>query len=158
RVSSSGDVRRGRWSRTIKQDLKIFDRLVRDRMVAAKVAIAFLQHAVGHRPNLPSSVKRLSLNQLARLVMGEANQSIPENFETRVWRPSLPVIHIASAVAVAISDREQVGEGQTSYGNLIADNEFIGRVLHYTREYEKIIKTNKLPINAKKLVSIQLVQ
>jgi len=90
--------------------------------------------------------------------MGEANQSIPENFETRVWRPSLPVIHIASAVAVAISDREQVGEGQTSYGNLIADNEFIGRVLHYTREYEKIIKTNKLPINAKKLVSIQLVQ
>jgi hypothetical protein len=66
-------------------------------MVAAKVAIAFLQTAVGHRPNLASSVKRRSLNQLSELVMREANQSSPENFETRVWRPSLPVITGAGA-------------------------------------------------------------
>src|ERR1035438_1916875 len=35
---------------TIRKDLKNLDRLVRDRMVAAHVAIAFLENAVGHRP------------------------------------------------------------------------------------------------------------
>jgi hypothetical protein len=148
-----------RDAETIKSDLKTFDRLVRDRMVAGKVAIAFLQSAVGHRPNLPASVKRLSINQLAELVMKEANQSIPENFETRVWRPSLPVIHLAAAVAVSINDRQRMGEERTSYGNLIADIEFVGHVLDHTRKHENIIKTNKLKqINANKLVSIRLVQ
>jgi hypothetical protein len=144
--------------KTIKEDLKKLDRLVRDRMVAANVAIAFLQNAVGHRPNLPSSVKRLSINQLAQWVMEEANQSVPENFETRVWRPSLPVIHLAAAVAVAINDRERMGEERTSYGNLIADDEFMVNVLTNTKEYEIIIKNSELPIDAEKLVSIQLVK
>jgi hypothetical protein len=139
----------------IKKDLKTIDRLVRDRMVAARVAIAFLQDAVGHGPKLPSSVKRLSINQLAELVMEEANQSIPENFKTRVWRPSLPVIHLAAAVAVAINDRERRGEMKTSYGNMVADDEFLFDVLRYTIEYEIIIKNNKLRIDAKKLVFIR---
>jgi hypothetical protein len=142
----------------IKKDLKTIQRLVRDRMVAAKVAIAFLQGAVGHGPKLPSSVKRLSINQFAELVMKEANQSIPENFKTRVWRPSLPVIHLAAAVAVAINDRERRGEMKTSFGNMIADDEFLFDVLRYTIEYEIIIKNNKLRIDAKKLVSIRFVK
>jgi hypothetical protein len=139
----------------IKKDLKILDRLVRDRMVAAKVAIAFLQKAEGHPPRLPANVKRLSINQLAEFLMGEAKQSIPENFKNRVWRPTLPVIHLAAAVAVAINDRERAGERSTSYGNLIADVDFMFDVLRYAREFEIVIKTNKLKINAKKLVSIQ---
>jgi hypothetical protein len=147
-----------RDAETIQKDLKTIERLVRDRMVAARVAIAFLQSAVGHRPKLPSSVKRLSINQLAELVMKEANQSIPENFKTRVWRSSLPVIHLAAAVAVAIDDRERMGEERTSYGNLIADVEFMFNVLRYTKEHEIIIKNNKLPIDANKLISIQLVK
>jgi hypothetical protein len=138
----------------IKKDLKILDRLVRDRMVAAKVAIPFLQKAEGHHPKLPANAKRLSINQLAELVMGEANQSIPENFKNRVWKPTLPVIHLAAAVAVAINDRERAGEKRTSYGNLIADVDFIFDVLRYAREFEIVIKTNKLKISAKKLVSI----
>jgi hypothetical protein len=144
--------------RTIKTDLKIIDRLVRDRMVAAEVAIAFLQKAQGCAPKLPSAVNRLSINQLSQFLKKRAKQSNAENFETRVWRPSLPVIHLAAAVATAINDRERTGEKRTSYGNLIADIELIGNVLNYTIKYEKIIKTNKLPINAKKLVSIRLVE
>jgi hypothetical protein len=147
-----------RDARTIKTDLKIVDRLVRDRMVAAEVAIPFLQKAQGCAPKLPSAVNRLSINQLSQFLKKRAKQSNAENFETRVWRPSLPVIHLAAAVATAINDRERIGEKRTSYGNLIADIELIGNVLNYTIKYEKIIKTNKLPINAKKLVSIQLVE
>jgi len=143
---------------TIRKDLKKLDRLVRDRMVAAHVAIALLQNAIGHRPNLPRDVKRLSLNQLSEFAMRQAKQSIPENFKSRTWRPSLPVIHLAAAVAVTISDRERMGEERTSYGNIITDIEFLFDVLRYTKEYEIIIKNNKIPINTEKLVSIQLVQ
>jgi hypothetical protein len=147
-----------RDEQTIRKDLKKLDRLVRDRMVAAHVAIAFLQNTIGHRPKLPRDVKRLSLNQLSEFAMREARQSNPENFETRVWRPSLPVNHLAAAVAVTISDRERMGEKRTSYGNIISDVEFLFTVLRYTKEYETIIKNNKLPIKTEKLVSIQLAQ
>jgi hypothetical protein len=143
---------------TIRKDLKKLDRLVRDRMAAAQVAIAFLQNAIGHRPNVPRDVKRLSLNQLSVFAMRQAKQSIPENFETRIWRASLPVIHLAAAVAVTISDRERMGEERSSYGNIITDVEFLFDVLRYTKEHEIIIKTSKLPIKTEKLVSIQLVQ
>jgi hypothetical protein len=143
---------------TIRKDLKKLDRLVRDRMVAAHVAIAFLQNAIGHRPNLPREVKRLSLNQLSEFAMRQAKQSIPENFETRIWRATLPVIHLAAAVAVTISDRERMGGERTSYGDMITNVEFLFDVLKYTKEHEIIIKTNKLPIRTEKLVSIQLVQ
>jgi hypothetical protein len=143
---------------TIRKDLKKLDRLVRDRMAAAHVAIAFLQNAIGHRPNLPGDVKRLSINQLSEFAMRHANQSIPENFETRIWRPSRPVIHLAAAVAVAINDRESMGEKRTGYGDLIANDDFVAKVLIYTKEFELIIRTNKLPAIGDKLVSIQLVQ
>jgi hypothetical protein len=143
---------------TIRKDLKKLDRLVRDRMVAAHVAIAFLQNAIGHRPNLPRDVKRLSLNQLSEFAMRQAKQSIPENFETRIWRATLPVIHLAAAVAVTISDRERMGEERTSYGNMIADVEFLFDVLKYSKEHEIIIKNSKLPFDTGKLVSIELVQ
>ena len=147
-----------RREQTIKRDLRTIDRRIRDRMVAAKVAIAFLQNAVGHSPNLPSSVERLSLNQLSELVMEEADQSDPDNFETRVWRESLPVIYLAAAVAVAINDRERKGEEMTSYGNLIADDDFMANVLIYVKEFEIIIKNSNLPIDPTKLVSVKLVQ
>lgn len=147
-----------RDNKAIKRDLKPLRRLVRDRMAAARVAIAFLKRAEGHRFKLPAGVKRLSVNQLSELVMEDTNQSSPENFETRVWRASLPVIHLAAAVAVAINDRERMGQKKTGYGNLIADVEFLFKVLTYTKEFESIIKNNKLPIVPKKLVSIQLTQ
>ena len=142
---------------TVRKHLKNLDRLVRDRMVAAHVAIAFLQKAVGHSPNLPSDVKRISLNQLSGFAMGLANQSNPENFKTRMWRPSRPVLHLAAAVAVAINDRERMGAMETRYGNLLADPDFVGEVLTNTKEFELLIKNNKLPIDGDKLVSIQLV-
>src|SRR5581483_5312453 len=142
----------------IKKDLKTIDRLVRDRLVAAEVVIPFLQKAEGHSPRLPSGIKRLSINQLSEFLMGRAEQSIPENFKSRVWAPSLPVIHLAAAVAVAINDRERRGEMKTSYGNLIADEEFLSEVLTYTIEFGIAIKNKDLPIDSKKLVSIRFVK
>lgn len=143
--------------KAIRRDLKALDRLIRDRMAATLLAIPLLQDAVGHRPNLPATVNRLSLNQLSEFAMAAANQSSPENFETRIWRPSLAVIHLAVGVAVAINDRERAGEERTGYGNLIADPDFVARVLKETIFAENIIKNNSLPIEHQNLVSIELV-
>ncbi|GLR88875.1 hypothetical protein [Bradyrhizobium iriomotense] len=145
-----------RDKRRIKRDLRTLDRAIRDRMAAAHVAVALLQNAIGHRPNLPGSVKRLSLNQLSEFAMGDANQSSPENFETRIWRPSLPVIHVAAAFAVAISDRERAGEKRTAYGNLIADAELVGNVVNYIEKFKNIIDNNNLKIDRRKLISIRI--
>jgi hypothetical protein len=87
--------------------LRTLERRVRDRMVAGRMGIAFLKEALpGHPFELPPGLKRLSINQLAELVRDDTKFSDPENVETRIWRPSLPVIHLCSAVQVFLSQLE----------------------------------------------------
>ena len=81
------------------RSLRRLSRRLRDRMIAARMAYPFLKEAeCGETFDLPAGLKRLSLNQMAELVLTDARQSDPENVETRIWRPSRPVIHLASAV------------------------------------------------------------
>lgn len=89
---------------------ELFRRLA-ERLAAARMAIPFLQEASGATPRLPRGMSRLSLNNMASVAAEDLGLSGPENVETRVWRPSRPVIHIATAVAVAARDAE--GDGQT---------------------------------------------
>ena len=71
------------------------------------MAMAFLREVEnGVAPKLPS-VKRLSINEMARMVLGDTDDSDPANVETRIWRPSRPVIHLASAVQVWLHIGEQ---------------------------------------------------
>jgi hypothetical protein len=95
-----------RAERDIRRDRKTLNRRLRDRMFAAHIAIAFLQHAAGQEPKLPRGVARLSLNELAADAAEKLGQADAGNVESRVWRPRLPVIHLAAAVAVAINDGE----------------------------------------------------
>lgn len=79
--------------------LRQLKRRLRDRMIAARMAYPFLKESeTGEPPELPTSIKRLSINAMSELVLDDADYSEPENVETRIWRPSLPVIHLASAV------------------------------------------------------------
>jgi hypothetical protein len=87
--------------------LRTLQRRVRDRMVAGRMGIAFLKEVLaGHHLELPSSMKRLSINQLAELVLDDTKYSDPENVETRIWRVSLPVLHLCSAVQVFLFHAE----------------------------------------------------
>src|ERR1700730_1219707 len=86
-----------RSEQEIAKDLRTLEWRLRDRMAAARMAVPFLQEVeLGKRPKLPKSIKRLSL-KMAAFVAGEAEQSEPQNVESRVWRPSLGVIHLAVA-------------------------------------------------------------
>ena len=64
----------------IAKDLRTLERRLRDRMIAARMAIPFLQQVEPReRPKLSKSIKRLSLNEMAAFVAEEAEQSEPHN-------------------------------------------------------------------------------
>jgi hypothetical protein len=88
-----------RTPREVGKDLRTLQRRLRDRMAAGRMAIGFLKEAVGGGvTELAAGPSRVSINQLARLVLDDSGQIDPENVETRIWRQSLPAIHIASAI------------------------------------------------------------
>lgn len=59
------------------------------------MGMAFLKEvSTGAMPTLPAGVKGLSVNELSVMVSGDADQIDAENLETRVWRASLPVLHL----------------------------------------------------------------
>ena len=83
-------------AKEINAALRQFKRRLRDRMLAARMGIAYLKEVdairTGQSLVLPRSIERLTLNQLSELVLGDLDSEEPGNVETRVWRPSLPVI------------------------------------------------------------------
>jgi hypothetical protein len=88
--------------RDCRRRLRTSERRLRDRMLASRMALGFFQEGHSGKPvRLPESMKRHSLNELARLVQGQSTESDPENLEKRAWRQSLPVVHLAAAMQVA---------------------------------------------------------
>src|SRR5712671_871100 len=93
-----------RSERDYNRDLRTLVRRWRDRMVAGRMGIAFLRETLpGQVLELPPTVKRLSINQLAVLVLEDTRFTDPHNVETRIWRPSRPVVHLASAIQVYLT-------------------------------------------------------
>ena len=89
-----------RKEKLIGKDLVKLQRRLQGRMAAARMAMAYLKEvATGKPPKLPHGIKRLSLNQLSEMVLEDTRETMAENVEERVWRASLPVIHLAAAMA-----------------------------------------------------------
>jgi hypothetical protein len=163
----------GEWARTpqlikpiyafrdhkqVARDLRTLGRRIRDRMVAACMAMPFLLEAMnGVPPKLPEGVKRISLNEMSALVLEEAGQSVPENVETRIWRPSLPVIHLAAATAVIIGIGTLAGEGPFSVGDILVDRSIIRAIVIWAQVYEGVIaKSSRLSIDPETLIRVRL--
>jgi hypothetical protein len=128
-------------------------------MVAGRMAIGFLQEAVtGRVPELPTTIPRVSINQMARLVMSDAGQTDPGNVETRMWRPSRPVIHIASAFQVFL----QLAEpelGPIGLETFLFNRRCIECVFRAAEYHASIIAhSERMPIDSARLVEIRLVE
>jgi hypothetical protein len=54
----------------VRKDLRTFDRRLRDRFVAADMAIVLLKDAIGALPSLPEGLGSLSLNALSTWASG----------------------------------------------------------------------------------------
>jgi hypothetical protein len=146
-----------RSQQDIDRDLRTLERRLRDRMVAGRMAIAFLKEALtGQAPKLPAGVTRLSINQMARLVLDDTEDSEPENVETRIWRPSLPVIHLATAVQVLLQLAEP-DTGPLGLEALLLSREVIELVIRTAEYHESVIaRSRRLRVDPESLVRVRL--
>lgn len=71
------------------------------RLIAGRMAMAFIDAEVlGKSARLPSGVKRLSQNEMARFVSEGSETATEANVKNRSFYPSLPVIHLSAALAL----------------------------------------------------------
>jgi hypothetical protein len=144
--------------RDCRKSLRSLPRLLRDRMVAARMAYPFLTEAEsGKTPALPVGLKRFSLNQMAELVLSDAGQADAENVETRIWRPSRPVIHLATVVHGYL---HLVGLAAEVLGALLMTSRPVIEYLIRNAEYCEtlVAKSSRLRIDADRLIKIRLAQ
>lgn len=132
----------------VGRSLKKIERLLRDRVLAARMAILFLQHAEqGAQRKLPKDVSRLSLNEAANIAIqdmagkgGVTGNEEPGNIETRIWRPSLPVIHLAVALTIAMQEVERAGKGEITIGHVLTHRWLIERIVVDGSRYTAMIE------------------
>ena len=145
-----------RSQRDCNRDLRTIERRMRDRMVAGRMGIAFLREALpGQVLGLPAGVKRLSINQLAELVL-DTRFTDPENVETRIWRQSLPVIHLASAIQVYLTlseaDARPIG-----LETLLLNREVIELIIQGAEYHETLLAQSRhLRFDPERLIRIRL--
>jgi hypothetical protein len=143
-----------RLQQDISHDLRTLDRRMRDRMIAGRMGIGFLKEAVTGQ--VPEALKRLSINELAELVCDDCGYSEPQNVETRIWRPSLPVIHLATALQLFL----HLGDpefGPIGYETLLLGRAVIELVIR-TAEYHRdlFIQSRALRLDPERLIRIRL--
>ena len=139
----------------INRDLRSLGRRLRDRMVAARMAIGFMQEIeLGHVPKLPPTVERLSLNQMSLLVLDDLQQADAGNAEFRVWRPSIPVLHLATAVAVTMDQMDKQGLQAPNVGDLISNPELIRHIVNLADQHAVLLLQSRLRIRPEQLIHV----
>jgi hypothetical protein len=94
----------------IDRDVSFIARRLGERMVAGRMAVPFFWRIkLGDAMALPNEIKRLSINQMAEFVLDDAEMADADNVEKRIWRPSLPVIHLATAAVVVCQQWMKAG-------------------------------------------------
>ena len=146
-----------RSQRDCNRDLRTIERRMRDRMVAGRMGIAFLKEALpGQVLDLPPTVKRLSINQLAELVLDDTQSADSHNVETRIWRPSLPVVHLASAIQVYLKLRE-AGTPRIGLETLLLNRAMIESVILGAAYHETLMAQSRhLRFDPEKMIKIRL--
>ena len=120
--------------------LRTLERRVRDRMIAGRMAIGFLKEAV--TGEVPPPLKRLSINELAQLVLDDVGYTEPKNVETRIWRRSLPVIHLASALQLMAHVADPI-IGSIGLDSLLLDRNVIELLIRAAEYHEALITQSR---------------
>ena len=131
-------------------------RLIAKRRKAAEVAVRFLEFQSGVLPSLPNGARRLSLNEVIR-VFSETREDVePDNFETDVWRPSRPAIHLALAFECLVNelDRQNI---QRPYVDYMIDRELVEALVRFAGHFETLISASRtFPIPAGSLIPVRV--
>lgn len=139
--------------------LKGFDLRMNHRMAAGRMAVPFLRAVEeGRVPSLPKGVKKLSLNEMAKLILDDVEMADIENVATRVWRESLPVIHLCAAMVVSLQEALKAGKPWASYTVALADKVFLALVLRRAMIFEDYLPRSRLAIAPESLHRFHLPQ
>ena len=115
-----------RSDRVIDQDLRTFQRRLRDRLIAGRIANANIFEAAGLSPKLPAGCEGFSIKQLIKLSLDDMEafdrreHFDAENAEQRIWRDGLPVAHL-SAAAQAFLQLPGMAERRVTHHDVIWD-------------------------------------
>jgi hypothetical protein len=140
----------------VDRDLRTLERRLRDRMVAGRMAIGFLKEALTGQEPLPTGLKRLSINQMSEFVLDDTGYTDPENVETRIWRQSLPVIHLCSAIQVMLQLVEEQ-TGSLGLETLLLGHHAIECVVRAAEFHESVVAQSRhLRIDDERLVKFRL--
>lgn len=139
--------------------LRQFKRRLRDRMIAARMGIAYLKEVdsikTGQTLVLPRSIDRLSLNQLSELVLDDLESEDSGNVETRVWRPSLPVIHLASAIAILIDQVKQQTDRDISFLDFLANPDLARSAVEVANKYQAMfLESERLSLEQDQFIQL----
>jgi hypothetical protein len=138
-----------------RRRLRTLARRLQDRMTAACIALGYFDEALRHmfatigemypdlRPEigpveirqtpLPDGVRRHSLNSLFAYRYPLADESGCHNRQNRIWRESLPVIHLAVAGQTLSM---WFPPGAVEYNTLLRHVELVRRVVHLAKTHE----------------------
>ena len=140
----------------ILRDLKTLDRRLRDRLTAGHMAMAFLMKAeTGATPKLPGNAKRLSINEISTTVLGDLKMADGVNVLSRVWKPSLPVIHLCAAWAQRLQSAGPQTSGQPHLSGAITAPLFLRSVLELAEGFVPLLEKIHLNIDPKTLIRIR---
>jgi hypothetical protein len=143
----------------VSRDLRTFKRRLRDRMVAARMALAYLKSQVeGENFSYPNGLNAISLNQLSEWVMSDLDATDETNIESRIWRPARPVLHIAVATALAIDQSERSGPRPINFGHFLAHPALVRHLVDQAAQIAELIRANKsIPVDANALIPVRCV-
>lgn len=142
----------------LDRDIGHLEKRLRHRMLAGKMCIPFLREAAtGAVPELPPGISRLSISQMAGLICEEAGYSESKNVVSRIWRRSLPVIHIAAAVTIIGSECVRSGGRPMTIADLVIDPVIIRLVVEQAELYVPLLaKSRRAHVDVDSLIRVRL--
>ena len=146
----------------VDRQLRTLNRRFRDRMIAARMVMPFLKQThSGELPKLDPPLKRLTINKMAERVLPISGQTEPGNVKSRVWRPSLPVLHLAAATEVVRQLLERHANIVLGYEHLLWETGVIAWILREAQIFEglmeKATSARELRVDPAKLIRLRLV-
>ena len=132
------------------------DRRLKDRTTAGLAVLPFLREAYSKTPQVFPSGKTLSVHQMSEVLLPERKISEIANFESRVWRPSLPVLHLCAAwVTIARDHYDGLGKN-LELNKIIFDREILALWLDLAEAYVPLLERSRLNVAPDQLIRFEM--
>jgi hypothetical protein len=140
----------------IDRDLRQLEKRVADRMLAAKMVKPFIPEAsTGESPVRRLGMKRLSLAQMAEVVLSESRESELKNLLSRIWRPSRPVIHLAAATRSALEAQNPCDKTLLTVHRILSDSAVLDLILRNAEEMVPLLANSRARVDVESLIRLR---